>query len=147
MLQAGGAGLAVGLAGCSSVRGFWSDSTELLINIRNLDTRQSHEALLEVIEADADTIEDGQVLRKTYTLAKGPEHGEEDTEGYRKEVHIESRPYLVRAYLLGEGNTITTGHYHFRPCGNEDLDRLFIRFVPGETSDELSVWFESPHCK
>lgn len=147
MLQAGGAGLAVGLAGCSSVRGLWSDPTELLITIWNQDRTQSHEALLEVIEADADTIEDGQVLHKKFTLTEGPERGEEVDEGYKKKTRIESRPYLVRASLLGEGYTLTTGHYHFRPCGNEDLDRLFSHFVPEEASDEFSVRFESPHCK
>lgn len=146
MLQAGGAGLAVGLAGCSSVRGLLSDPTELSIDLWNRDTTQSHEALLEVLEADADTIEDGQVLRKMFTLAEAAEQDEEFNEGSRKNIHIESRPYLVRAYLLGEGYTLTTDHYHFRPCGNEDLDRLDIHFDREEASDELSVRFESPHC-
>lgn len=148
MLRVGGAGLSAGLAGCSAVRGLMSDPRELLLTLWNFDQTQSHDVLLRVIEADADTVEGGQVLREEFTLARAADTaaGEEFDEGSRKDARVESRPYLVRVHLSPSAYGPATAHDHFQPCRSEDLDRMQIHFVRDEAADELSVRFESPPC-
>lgn len=148
MLRVGAAGLSTGLAGCSAVRGLMAEPTELLLTLWNFDRTQSHDVVLRVVEAAADTVEGGRVVRETFTLARAADTaaGEEFDEGSRKNVRVESRPYLVRVSLSSGANGPVTAHDHFRPCGSEDLDRLQIHLVRDEATGELAVRFESPPC-
>lgn len=151
LLSVGAAGLSVGFAGCSAVEGFTSEPTELLFNLWNLDTQQSHQLFLEVYEADAKDSEDGEVLEKEFELARAADtkEGEETNEKSSEDFRIESRPYLIRVYLPESEYPPYTTHFHFHPCTKsnlDDLDRLFIILLRDENTDELVVKFDRPNC-
>lgn len=148
LLQLGGVCVSTGLAGCSSVHGLISEETEVLVNLWNLDRTTGHEVHLEIIPADANQVDEGEEVRKTFALAEAAatEDGEESNEGSHTDFRLKSRPYLVRVWISESEYRPYTSHFHFHPCSSEDLDRLFIKIVRDEETDELFIVFDRPPC-
>ena len=149
-LRLAGAGLGVGVAGCSADALQDEESSELMIKIWNNDTTASHEVYLELVRSEAIEVEAGRQLEERFTLTQagdtGSDEGAEDTSS--REFRVESQPYRVRVRVgAPSARDAEYSHYHFRPCVADTpnvLERIHVSLVKENEDAGPEIRWDQP---
>ena len=149
-LRLAGAGLSVGVAGCSADALQDEESSELMIKIWNYDTTASHDVYLELFRSEASEVETGRQLEEWFTL---PQAGDSDSdEGAEdkssREFRVESQPYRVRVRVgAPSARDAEYSHYHFRPCVADTpnvLERIHVSLVKENEDAGPEIRWDQP---